>query len=51
MDDGKDWRFLGIFAKNWYEWAVSDIAAMRSNITIVPFFDSLGPAALKFVLN
>ena len=44
--DGKDFKFLGIFAKNREEWAVADIACIRNSITIVPFFDSLGAAAL-----
>lgn len=49
--EGKDWHFMGIFAKNREEWAVADLACMRSAITIVPFFDSLGPSALEFILN
>lgn len=40
--DGKDWQFLGIFAKNREEWAMMDLACMRSRTTIVPFFESLG---------
>jgi long-chain acyl-CoA synthetase len=42
---------MGIFAKNREEWAVVDLACMRSAVTIVPFFDSLGPQALSFVIN
>ena len=42
---------MGIFAKNREEWAVTALACMRSSITIVPFYDSLGPEALNFVLN
>lgn len=42
---------LGIFAKNREEWAVIDLACMRSAVTIVPFFDSLGPQALSFITN
>jgi long-subunit acyl-CoA synthetase (AMP-forming) len=51
LEDGKMWNFLGIFAKNREEWAVVDLACMRSSITIVPFFDSLGSSALSFVIN
>ena len=40
--DGRNWNFLGIFAKNREEWAVADLACMRSAVTIIPFFDSLG---------
>jgi long-chain acyl-CoA synthetase len=42
---------FGIFSKNREEWAVVDLACMRSAVTIVPFFDSLGPQALSFVIN
>jgi len=30
---------------------VADFACMRSNVTIVPFFESLGAEAIAFVLN
>ena len=43
--------FVGVYAKNRYEWAITDIALMRSSVTIIPFFDSLGPEALKFVFK
>lgn len=49
--EGKDWNFLGIFAKNREEWAVADLACVRSSVTIIPFFDSLGPSALSFVIK
>ena len=49
--DGVDWRFLGIHSRNREEWAVMDLACLRSSITIVPFFDSLGKEALSFVIN
>jgi long-chain acyl-CoA synthetase len=50
-NEGRDWHFLGVYAKNREEWAVADLACMRSSITIIPFFDSLGPQALSFVIN
>ncbi|CDW87746.1 long-chain-fatty-acid--ligase 5 [Stylonychia lemnae] len=49
--EGKSWRFLGIHSRNREEWAVMDLACLRSGITIVPFFDSLGKDALAFVVN
>jgi long-chain acyl-CoA synthetase len=49
--EGQKWTLLGVFAKNREEWAVVDLACMRSSVTIVPFFDSLGADALAFVLN
>ncbi|CDW89813.1 long-chain-fatty-acid--ligase 5 [Stylonychia lemnae] len=49
--EGKNYRFMGIFSKNREEWAIVNLASMRSSVTIVPFYDSLGPEALSFVLN
>lgn len=39
----KTLKFVGVYSKNREEWAVTDLALMRSDITIIPFFDSLGP--------
>ena len=49
--EGVDYRFLGIISKNREEWAVADLACLRSSITIVPFYDSLGADVIAFVLN
>jgi long-chain acyl-CoA synthetase len=49
--DSVKYRFLGIIGKNREEWAIADFACMRSSITIVPFFESLGADAIAFVLN
>ena len=51
MVDSERYKFLGIFSKNREEWAISDLACMRSAITIVPFFESLGPDAIIFIMN
>ena len=51
VDGIKELKMLGIFSKNREEWAVTDVACMISATTIVPFFDSLGPSALSFVIN
>ena len=49
--DGKDYRFIGIIAKNREEWAISALASLRSSVTIVPFYDTLGADVIAFVLN
>lgn len=49
--EGILWNFMGIFAKNREEWALIDLACMRSSVTIVPFYDSLGKEALSLVIN
>eukprot|EP00347_Sterkiella_histriomuscorum_P022663 403337627 len=45
------WRFMGIYVKNREEWAVMDLACMRSCITIVPFFENLGDTGLEYIIN
>lgn len=35
------WRFLGIWAKNRWEWTVSLLAAMHYKITGVGFYDAM----------
>lgn len=42
---------MGIFSKNREEWAIVDIACASSSVTVVPFFDSLGPHALSFIID
>jgi long-chain acyl-CoA synthetase len=49
--DGQRYKFLGIFSKNREEWAISDLACLRSAVTIVPFYESLGADATAFILN
>lgn len=49
--EGVRYKFLGILSKNREEWAISDIACLRSSVTIVPFYDSLGADAIAFIMN
>jgi long-chain acyl-CoA synthetase len=52
LGDPQDvWNFLGIFSKNCKEWAITDLACIRSSVTIVPFFDSLGLDAVQFIVT
>ena len=49
--EGAIYKFLGILSKNREEWGVSDLACMRTTITIAPFYESLGADAIAFILN
>ena len=42
---------MGVYSKNREEWAIVDIACMRSSVTLIPFYESLGPSAVGFVVN
>ena len=39
--EGKQWHFLGIWAKNREEWTVSLLGSMYYNITAVGFYDAM----------
>ena len=49
--EGKDFAILGIYAKNREEWGITDLACMRSDVTIVPVYESLGADALGFIIR
>ena len=49
--EGGAWRFMGIYAKNREEWTITDLAALRQSGTVIAFYDTLGPAAVEFVIK
>ena len=49
--EGKKWRFLGLWAKNRWEWQTTLLAAIHYNITSVGFYDAMGSEALDFIFN
>ena len=42
---------MGIYAKNREEWAFTDLATLRQGGTVIAFYDTLGPAAVEFVIR
>jgi len=49
--DDRQWRFLGIWAKNRWEWLVTHIANMYFTNTTIGFFDSMGVETVDYILN
>ena len=49
--DDKKWHFVGIWAKNRWEWLTTHIANMYYSMTTIGFFDSMGISAVDFILN
>ena len=49
--EGKKWRFLGIWAKNRWEWTVSLLACMHLDATVVGFYDAMGVEQVDYILN
>ena len=50
-EEGQLWRFMGIYAKNREEWIFTDLAALRQSGTVIAFYDTLGPAAIEYVIR
>ncbi|CAD8084657.1 unnamed protein product [Paramecium sonneborni] len=44
-------KLLGVFSKNRREWMILDIANIFYGYTMVPFYDTLGPDSIPFILN
>ena len=42
---------MGVYAKNREEWILTTIANMKNSVTTVAFYDTLGPAAVEFVIR
>lgn len=42
---------MGIYSKNREEWSTTHLASMSLSGTTVAFYDTLGPAAVEFVLS
>ena len=40
-----------MYARNSEEWAVTNLAAMHLNVTLVGYLDVLGPDSIRFITN
>ena len=49
--EGRDWRFLGIQAKNREEWVMAHWGNMLNGATTVALYETLGEPALRFIIN
>lgn len=49
--EGRIWKFMGIYAKNREEWALTAIANFKNSVTTIALYDTLGPQAIEFVFR
>lgn len=49
--ENRQWNFLGIWAKNRWEWTASLLASMHLKITTVGFYDAMGIEQVKYILD
>ena len=50
-EDGKEWSFMGIWAKNRWEWHTCMLSAMACQATVIGFYDSMGDSAVDYCLK
>jgi len=46
-----EFHLVAIYAKNREEWTVTDVAAFRSNVTVVTLYDTLGKSSIEYILD
>ena len=44
-------KLIGIYSKNRYEWAVTDIACQLYGLTKVPLYDTFGMESMEYCLE
>ncbi|XP_061606749.1 long-chain-fatty-acid--CoA ligase 6 isoform X4 [Phyllopteryx taeniolatus] len=44
-------QFIGVFAQNRPEWIISELACYTYSMVVVPLYDTLGPDAIRFIIN
>jgi len=49
--DKRKFKFMGIYSKNREEWVMTDVAGIMNTVVTVAFYDTLGPAAVEFVIK
>ena len=47
-EEGREWRFAGIWSKNRWEWNTVFFATQMVRATVVGFYDSMGPDAVEY---
>ena len=50
-EDGKEWRFCGVWSKNRWEWHTTMLSTMVQRATLIGFYDSMGDASVDYCLN
>ena len=50
-EDGKQWRFCGIWSKNRWEWHTTMLSIMVQRATLVGFYDTQGEMTVEYCLN
>ena len=51
IGDGREWSFVGIWAKNRWEWLATYIANMYMTTTTIGFFDSMSADNVDFIVK
>ena len=49
--DEREWRMIGIYSEHRMGWTISELAASRQNITLVPIYDTANPDFVVSILQ
>jgi len=49
--DGKEWRMIGIYSEHRIGWTITELAASRQNITLVPIYDTGDESFVRSILE
>ena len=49
--EGKTWRFIGVWAKNCWEWTNTLLASMHIQVTTVGFYDAQSQEQVDFIIK
>ncbi|XP_071468217.1 long-chain-fatty-acid--CoA ligase 6 isoform X4 [Marmota flaviventris] len=44
-------QFIGVFAQNRPEWIIAELACYTYSMVVVPLYDTLGPGAIRYIIN
>uniref|UniRef100_E7ERD7 Long-chain-fatty-acid--CoA ligase n=1 Tax=Homo sapiens TaxID=9606 RepID=E7ERD7_HUMAN len=44
-------QFIGVFAQNRPEWIIVELACYTYSMVVVPLYDTLGPGAIRYIIN
>ena len=50
-EDGKVWRFAGIWSRNRWEWNTCFFATQLLNVSLIGFYDAMGLETVEYIVK
>jgi len=51
MISPEGYKFIGIYSENRFNWIITELAAIRLNLVVVPIFSRYFPSSIEYVIN